>query len=141
MKKEIEDAVRLGAQLDAGKRKDRITLSEKNRLRLIRKEAKILKKLAAILVTAGGVAAVYALFYNDPRVSEGLTAISKAIGTRLKPLLQRVGILLHRSPPPPKAPGKIPTFFKYLNTVLQPGMRLQFAKNMYRTGWKDLTGF
>lgn len=136
LEKDVENLVKLGVKLDAGKRKDRVTYSEENRRRLIQNESKVLQRLAALLAMAGGMAAVYALFTRRKDLSKKMTEITVALGPKLNPLIERIRGLFKRHESvvakfpnlQPKREAKIPMFIKYIST---------HAKNSYVRGAKD----
>ena len=97
VRKDVKDFVQLGRKLDAKKRKGVITYSKKNRDRLVSKESKLLKKIAALILTIGAMAAAYALFHNRNDLRTGLEDITKAIGPKLDNVKKRLWNVWNRT--------------------------------------------
>jgi small-conductance mechanosensitive channel len=114
LERDVENLVKTGERLDAKKRKDRLTFSEKDRELLIKKETKLLKTITALFGTAAGIAAVYAVFTKRSDLSKKMIDLTKALGSKLNPSATRVA---EKLPPPSASPIKMPGFLRYLVKV------------------------
>lgn len=135
LQNKVEKFVETGLRLDAKKRKGRITYSEENRKRLAQQETRILNSLSKILLTAGGVATVYAVFHNRADLTAGLIDITRALETRLAPTIKKLWETWHRVSPP--APTKTPEFSFFQSLKKSVKYRLTYARNSYVRGAKN----
>jgi hypothetical protein len=162
--KEIESFTKTAKEMDAKKRKDRLTYSEKDRATLAKKQSKILKRIGMALATTAGTLAVYTLFQNRRDLANSMTDISKALMSKLKEKYEILGHLLNETSPAVyngntvREPKKAtmfpePSFIKFLKRSAKIAINThvngfkflkrsaKIAINMHVNGFKSLTGY
>lgn len=137
IERDMDALVEMAMKLDAKKRRDRPTYSKQNRARIVKMESIILNDLMALMATAGGAVAAYALFTRRADLSRYMIEITRAAGGKLEPLKTKLAQILVGTAPSIKR--KKPSFFKYLLKFAR-GRVVDDVFKSYVTGAKLVLG-